>query len=224
MEIELTIIYLIQCPCEDSSSTNRTMFVNLRSYKELLSQAHKPMRRWSTSWYVKKMIPSVHIPYCYAYSHALVTANHQSLLILIHLSLCVCISMSELRLKTSTTYKEWYIGIVNLCMQGVCFVNLGTCMVCVTHGKQICERDKSSWRILYFLLSSNTWEVRDGSELALMQLFYMQILTCKCKLWQWGHATSGLVGLGTNWEAKDFFILFYFFKESFNFQLKISGY
>lgn len=89
------------------------MFVNLRSYKELLSQAHKPMWRWSTSWYVKKMIPSVHIPYCYAYSHALVTANHQSLLILIHLSLCVCISMSELRLKMSTTYKEWYIGIVN---------------------------------------------------------------------------------------------------------------
>lgn len=121
---------------------------------------------------------------------------------------CVCVSMTELRLKRTTEYKEWYIGIVNLCMQGVCFVNLGTCMVCVTHGMQICERDKSSWRILYFLLSSNTWEVRDGSELALMQVFCMQILTCKCKLCQWGHATSGLVGLGSNWETKEIFFFF----------------
>lgn len=107
-----------------------------------------------------------------------------SLSLSISACVCVCISMTELRLETTTTYKEWYIGIVNLCMQGVCFVNLGTCMVCVTHGMLICERNKSSWRILYFLLSSNTWEVRDGSELALMQLFYMQILTCKCKLCQ----------------------------------------
>lgn len=87
--------YLIQCPDEDGSATNRPMSVNLGSYKELLSQAQQTMRRGSAGWNVEEMIPCVHIPYCYAYSQALVAANHQSVPTLAHLSLQVYLCLKS---------------------------------------------------------------------------------------------------------------------------------
>lgn len=82
----LRFCYLVQWPSEDSPATNRPMFVNLRSYKKLISQTQQAMKRRSTSWYMHNTISCFHIPHCYPCPHIPITTHHQNLITSISLS------------------------------------------------------------------------------------------------------------------------------------------